>query len=118
MKRFLMLLCILFLITTTSCGKTSDFERKFNKIKDQEISQIVKILGQANEKFIATPDFDHNTYYWFDKDYDFKEAKLHCKDETIMYIAVVIDIKTKQCIGKAFGQVTPDLKLGDVNVRA
>lgn len=106
----------LLLLMTASCG--NKFESGYKKIKTQEISEIVEILGKANEKFIATPDMNHNCYYWFDHDYNFKDAKLHSNDEKIMYIGVIIDAKTKKCVGKAYGQVTPDLRPGDINVFA
>ena len=116
MKKFLMLIMLSLCLVLTSCG--NEFKNKYKKIKTQSIEEIVEILGKADEKFAAIPDFNHNCYYWFDKDYSFDEAKQHCVEEKIMYIGVVIDVKTKKCIGKAYGQVTHDLKTGDINVLA
>lgn len=117
MKKIICLgLLLLSLSITTSCSSIN--KTNYQAIKDgMYYSEVVKILGEPNEKKPNIPDMYHNCYYWYDGALTLDEAKAKAKEgKKVYYIGIMTTTSKYLVIGKSAGYVDEKLEYGEIAV--
>ncbi len=117
MKKLLLTLTLIFMLISI-CSCTSVKKTNYLKIEDGMFyDDVIRILGEPNEKKPNMPDMYHNCYYWYDNAGTLDEAKKLVKEGKKVYYIGIMTTTTKYIvIGKSAGYVTENLKYGEISV--